>query len=79
MTAFNFPKWDKYEDNKNDVKRINYIRGYFKDDPRAVVVLTLEKKKIMWDEAWIYQWNVGVMNDNGDTDEEKLAFGCFCL
>ena len=53
MTAFNFPKWDKYDDNKNDVKRIDYIRGYFKDDPRAVVVLTLEKKKITWDEARI--------------------------
>ena len=31
MTVFNFPKWDKYDDNKNDVKRIDYIRGYFKD------------------------------------------------
>ena len=80
MTAFNFPKWDKYDDNKNDVKRIDYIRGYFKDDPRAVVVLTLEKKKITWDEARINQWNVGVMNDNGDTDEEmmkNLLLGAF--
>ena len=80
MTAFNFPKWDKYDDNKNDVKRIDYIHGYFKDDPRAIVVLTLAKKKIMWDEARINQWNVGVMNDNGDTDEEmmkNLLLGAF--
>ena len=45
MTAFNFPKCDKYDDNKNDVKRIDYICGYFKDDPRAVVVLTFGEKE----------------------------------
>ena len=72
MTAFNFPKWDKYDADINDVKRIDYVRGYFKDYPRAVVVLTLEKKKIMWEEARINQWNVEVLDDNGNTDEEMM-------
>ena len=34
----------------------------------------------MWDEARINQWNVGVMNDNGDTNEEmmkNLLLGAF--
>ena len=60
--------------------RAMLCRKRVKDDPRAVVVLTLEKKKITWVEARINQWNVGVMNDNGDTDEEmmkNLLLGAF--
>ena len=77
MTAFNYPKQDKYNSDKNEIQWIDYIHGYFKDDPRAVVVWTLEKK-IMWNEARINQSNVGVMHDKGITNEE-LAPRCFCL
>ena len=58
--------------NKNDLLRLECIRGYYKSDPNMAIQRALEVQKGKWIWDQIKNWNSGVMNHDGDLDEELL-------
>ena len=72
MQVTSFASWELFDGEKNDLKRLECIRGYCKNDPEMAVQLTLEVQKGNWILDQIKNWNSGVMNHDGSLDEELL-------
>ena len=55
-----------YDTEKNERKRSELVRSYFLDDPNQVVPVLMERNKKYWEYEWIFQWNTGIMDDDGN-------------
>ena len=72
--------WELVDGNKNDLLCLECIRGCYKSDPNMAIQCALEVQKGKWIWDQIKNWNSGVMNHNGDLDEEllkRLKYGPF--
>ena len=72
LSVFHFHSWDRFDGEKNELERFDYIRGYFKNDPEMALSWSLERAKANWTYDQITHWNNGVMDHDGDIDFEKL-------
>ena len=72
MKITSFVSWEMIDGNKNDLLRLDCIHGYYKSDPNMAIQRALEVQKGKWIWDQIKNWNSGVMNHDGDLDEELL-------
>ena len=61
-----------YDTEKNERKRAELVRSYFLDDPSKVVPVVVERNKKYWEYEWIFQWNTGIMDDDGNELRLKI-------
>ena len=60
-----------YDTEKNERKRAEIVRSCFLDDPNQVVPVLMERKKKSWEYGWIFQWNTGIMDDDGNVCQQQ--------
>ena len=60
-----------FDTEKNERKRAELVRSYFLDDPNQVVPVLMERNKKYWEYERIFQWNTGVMDDDGNVCQQK--------
>ena len=69
-TVFSILDWHMYDTEKNERKRAELVRSYFLDDPNQVVPV-LEGNMKYWEYERIFQWNTGIMDDDGNVCQQK--------
>ena len=57
------------------------VRSYFLDDPNQVVPVLMERNKKYLEYEQIFQWNTGVMDDDGNVCQQKQSnqVGAICV
>ena len=63
-----------FDTEKNERKRAELVRSYFLDDPNQVVPVLMERNKKHWEYERIFQWNTGIMDDDGNVCQQKLLW-----
>ena len=66
-----------YDTEENERKRAELVRSYFLDDPNQVVPVVMERNKKYWEYEWIFQWNTGIMDDDGNVCQRKQLWATF--
>ena len=70
-TIFSILEWHMFDTEKNERKRAELVRSYFLDDPNQVVPILMERNKKYWAYERIFQWNTGIMDDDGNVCHQK--------
>ena len=70
-TIFSILEWHMFDTEKNERKRAELVRSYFLDDPNQVVQVLTERNKNYWEYERIFQWNTGIMDDDGNVCQQK--------
>ena len=70
-TVFSILEWHMFDTEKNEMKRAELVRSYFLDDPNQVVQVLTERNKKYWEYERIFQWNTGIMDDDGTVCQQK--------
>ena len=64
--------WELFDATKTRMKREDYLRGYYKDDPTKTIPGVLAVQKILWYKDRAILWNQGVMREDGSLDPYLL-------
>ena len=70
-TVFSILDWHMYDTEKNERKRAELVRSYFLDDRNQVVPVLMERNKKYWEYERTFQWNTGIMDDDGHVCQQK--------